>query len=160
MSFSGGPWKFSFEIPTVENVHAIVHTFLRTSEFGSWSPHAEECSDEFVLNYQRGVWTPPPSKLRFYLTIGMGTYEQYLRNSGWDGWKTVPLELRVAFRPVPSTGQVKVLLEYQFVGPNPDVVLKVWGKQLLDQLSQETASLVSYVRDNFELPSLPTIVNH
>jgi hypothetical protein len=156
---SGRVWKFSLDVPSSDALHGTVHAFLRTSEHGSWTPDEGKQSDAFVLHYRRGNWNPPPSRIT-HMLAGFGTYEQFLRNSGWVGWKTPPMQLSVAFRPVPAKSEVKILLEYDLGGPDPDLVLKVAASELSAQIADETASLARYIQENLELDALPTLTTH
>jgi|SRR4051794_32627942 len=156
MSVPGHIWRFSLEVPATDVVHGTVHAFLRTSEHGSWTPDDEKPSDAFVLHYRLGTWKAPPSRLSYFLT-GLGTYEEYVRKSGWDGWKNAPVHLSVAFRPVPTRGQVKILLEYQLSGPDPVVIFQISASSLSSLLFEETEFLSNYLRENLDLPALPSV---
>jgi hypothetical protein len=156
VSAPGHIWKFSINVPAADEVHATVHAFLRTSEYGSWTPDSEKQSDTFVLHYRRGTWSPPPSRLSFHLT-GIGTYEQFVQRSGWDGWKTTPMLLSVSFRPMPSKSQIRILLDYQLAGPDPAFVYRIAAGSIVVAVADEAASLARYVFDNLELPALPTV---
>ena len=85
------------EVPLDQNVHKVVHAFFRTSEWGEWQADDEKQSDEFVLNYRRGVWKRP------LLGSGLKPHTQSMR-------------LRITLRPSPQN--VKIAVEHTFFFDN------------------------------------------
>ena len=77
-------WKHTFVIPSLENVHAVIHAFLRTSDYGGWEVDETEPSDSFVLNYRRGNAEPPPGRLRYVFSGSNELYVGYVAKSGWN----------------------------------------------------------------------------
>src|SRR5438552_5007889 len=113
MTAPGHIWRFSFEVPAAEGIHAAAHAFLRTSEHGVWVLNPEAASDAYTFHYQRGNWKAPPNRLNYFLNGPIGSsYEEFLTRSDWDGWKIAPMHLTVAFRPIPAQSLIKILVEF------------------------------------------------
>jgi len=157
MSVSGRVWRYSFDVPAIDGIHAAANAFCRTSQHGVWTLDAEKASDAYVLYYLRGSWSPPPAKTaHFFYGAVSSSYEQFAL-SRWDGWRIAPMTLSVAFRPSPARNLVTISLEYQLAGPNPSLLYEAAASRLARCIHEETESLARYLRDNLSLPTLPTI---
>ena len=47
-------WKHVLRIPSVDNPHAAVLAFLRTSAWGEWQVSDSQSNDMFVQHFRRG----------------------------------------------------------------------------------------------------------
>ena len=150
-------WRTSFEIPLVNDVHTVIHAFLRTSEYGGWEANGDLASDVFVLNYRRGKPVPPPpGKFSHFVLGGVGSdYAEHLRKSGWG--KCPAMELTVRLRPMPASNTVKVALEYRLVGQHAGLIART-NRSVGDTIERETGALVQYVMDSYGFPQLPEII--
>ena len=161
MTAPGHIWRFSFDVPAVDGIHAAANAFLRTSEHGVWVLDDKAASDAYTLHYQRGQWKPPPNKLNYFLNGHVGSsYEDFVASAGWDGWKNAPMHLTVAFRPTPAQDLVKILVEYQLGGPDPNLLYEASEKLLCECVVYETESFARYLRENLALKALPEITTH
>lgn len=136
--------KFSLRIPNVENVHTVLHAFLRTCKDGEWLQEESEKTDPFVLCYRRGSW-----KKSF---LGLG--KRLVPDQEFTRPQDAPMRLTVSLRPSPE--EVDVGLRYQSHMVE-SIFRKKMDRSIEEVVRSEVSDLASYLRKFYELPALPDL---
>lgn len=127
----------------VENIHATLVAFFRTSDEGEWMPDDTAVSDAFCLNFRRGLWSK-----QFF---GQSLSPQPLTGNKDDA----PMQLRLLIRPSPV--EMRISVEH-----------KVFSRRRMNaaqqnlygfHIAKELVSLSAYLRQVYELPALPLVRN-
>ena len=149
--------KWLIDLPHVENLHASIHAFLRTSDYGTWEVDESVTSDSFALNYRRGQELPrPPGKTLHWLT-GFGTYEGEVTISKWLGQHQPPVRLRVTLRP---TGNgIRIGIEWELCSQYAELYDKIAGAKMTKELETEFQLLADYLTDCFHLEQTPRLTS-
>ena len=149
--------KWLIDLPHVENLHASIHAFLRTSDYGTWEVDESVTSDSFVLNYRRGQELPrPPSKTLHWLTL-LDNYEQVLSHYNWPGQHQPPVRLRVTLRPT-SEG-IRIGIEWELCSQYAKLCETFAGARLAKELETEFQLLADYLTDCFHLEETPRLTS-
>jgi hypothetical protein len=148
--------KWLIDLPHVENLHASIHAFLRTSDYGTWEVDPSVTSDSFVLNYRRGQELPrPPGKTSSWLR---GTYyEEEVAQSKWPGEHQPLVRLRVTLRP--TSAGIRIGIEWELLSQYAELYRKIAGERLTKELETEFQLLADYLADCFHLEETPRLTS-
>ena len=137
-------WKHILKMPNVDNPHAAVFSFLRTSEWGEWRIAEDKPNDVFVQHFRRGKTIQIP---RFI----WGVHEEPLAPNLTAPLEHVFMELRATFRPLPDI--LTIGLYHSVFWPCSGRL----DKRVSEYIVAEAQALATYLREFYDLPETPQI---